>query len=215
MDPQTMQSDRQTLAFEYQADSGRWSWSQGLRDLHGLLDGEHPTTQVLLNKMVAEDRPLMLARFQHHLENEGPYSCVYRMTDPTGETRRLVFVGQSEAVAGIVKRLTGFVVDITEPVREGARQAVEASSKHRAAIEQAKGALMITFGVDDEIAFELLKAYSSLNNIKLASVAEQIVVGLADPSFSRDEPVRCLLDIVTAVSGVTGRRDDGALLNSQ
>ena len=212
VDPQTVQSDLQTLAYEYQADSERWTWSEGLRELHGLVPGQRPTTQLLVDRMVAEDRPAMLARFRHHLENEGPYSCVYRMTDAQGRLRRLVFVGQSDAVAGIVKRLTGFVVDITEPVRESVRAAVEASSEHRAAIEQAKGALMVTFGVNPDVAFDILRAYSTRSNIKLAAVAEHIVIGLSDPAFSREEPVRCLLDIVTALTAPPGRPSGAAFL---
>lgn len=215
MDPQALQSDRQTLAFEYQADGGRWTWSEGLRQLHGLTPNCEPTTEILFGPVVDEDRPLVLAAFDHALKNAGSHSCIYRMTDPEGYVRRLVFVGRSEAVGGRVKLMTGFVVDITESVRESAREAVVASAEHRSAIEQAKGALMIAFGVNDEVAFELLKAYSSQNNIKLAAVAEHIITGVSDPAFSREEPVRSLLDIVTALSGSTGRPSKAALLRDR
>ena len=197
MAPHAVQSGSQAMTFEYEAESGRWSWSESLRALHGLVSDAEPTTELILSRMVDEDRSVMLARFRHHLEHPGPYSCVYRMTDHEGHVRRVVFVGQSEAVAGRVKRLSGFVVDLTEPLRESAREAVAASSEHRAAIEQAKGALMLSFGVDEDAAFGLLRAYSSQHNIKLAVVAEYIVAGLSDPAFSREEPVRSLLDIVT------------------
>jgi hypothetical protein len=73
---------------------------------------------------------------------------------------------------------------------------VLASTQNRAAIEQAKGALMLSFGVQEEVAFDLLRAYSSQHNIKLARVAEHIVTGMAAPAFSREEPVRCLLDLL-------------------
>jgi hypothetical protein len=193
------QGDGQTMYFEYEAESARWCWSRGLRELHALSDGEEPTTQLALERMLPEDRPVMRSRFRRHLEQPGPYSCAYRMTDAGNQVRRLLFVGQSEAVDGVVKRLTGFVVDITEPMRESARAAVAASAEHRAAIEQAKGALMLSFGVEEDVAFDLLKAYSSQHNVKLAVVAERIVSGLSDPAFSRDEPVRSLLDIVISL----------------
>lgn len=210
MAPHAVQSGSQAMTFEYEAETGTWSWSESLRDLHGLAPDAKPTTELILSRMVEEDRSVMLARFRRHLEQPGPYSCVYRMTDHEGHVRRVVFVGQSEAVSGRVRRLSGFVVDLTEPLRESAREAVAASSEHRAAIEQAKGALMLSFGVDDDAAFGLLRAYSSQHNIKLAAVAEFIVAGLSDPAFSRDEPVRSLLDIVTelgerATSGRRGR----------
>ena len=200
--------DGQTMYFEYEAESARWSWSRGLRELHALPAGEEPTTELALERVVAEDRPVILARFRRHLEQPGPYSCAYRMTNAENQVRRLLFVGQSEAVDGVVKRLSGFVVDITEPMRESARAAVAASAEHRAAIEQAKGALMLSFGVEEDVAFDLLKAYSSQHNVKLAVVAERIVAGLSDPAFSRDEPVRSLLDIVISLGD--GARGDGA-----
>lgn len=216
MDPQTVQSDREAMSFEYQADSGRWFWSEALRELHGLTSSQEPTTDLLLSRMVDEDRPVMLARFEHHLEHEGPYSCAYRMKDPSGQMRRVIFVGLSEAVGGTVKRLSGFVVDITEPLRENAREAVAASAEHRAAIEQAKGALMLSFGIEDNAAFDLLRAYSSHHNVKLAEIARRIVSGLSDPAFSRDDPVRSMLDIVIALDTPNSprRTDTGALLRA-
>ena len=189
--------DGQAMSFEYEVESARWTWSEGLRALHGLGVDDQPTTGMMLESMVEEDRLLMLTRFKHHLDHPGPYSCVYRLVSATGQVRRVIFVGESEAVDGTVKRLSGFVVDITEPMRQSAREAVAASAEHRAAIEQAKGALMLTFGIAEDGAFDLLRAYSSRHNIKLAQVAERIVSGLADPAFSSDDPVRNLLDIVS------------------
>jgi hypothetical protein len=139
--------------------------------------------------MVEEDRPEMLARFRHHLEHEGPYACVYRLRDPQGQVRRVMFVGQSEAVAGTVKRLTGIVVDVTEPLVQHAREAVAASAAHRAAIEQAKGALMLRFGVDADGAFGLLRTYSNQHNIRLATLAERMVAGFSAPTSDEPRPL--------------------------
>jgi DNA-binding FrmR family transcriptional regulator len=189
------------MRFEYQVEADRWSWSGGLHALHGVGEDQVPTTDLILRRMVEEDRPVMMARFRDHLEHEGSYSCVYRMTDPDGQIRRVMFVGQAEAVAGAVKRLSGIVVDLTEPMREHAREAVAASAEHRAAIEQAKGALMLSFGMDADAAFGLLRTYSNHRNVKLAVLAEQMVAGLADPGFDRDKPVEALLDMLGAPAG--------------
>lgn len=213
MDEHVVQSDRQAMYFEYRVHPDRWCWSESLRTLHGLPDGQEPTTDLLVKRMVPEDRAAMLARFQDHLQRPGPYSCVYRMRDAAGSVRRVMFVGRSLATSGVVDRLHGFVVDITAPVREGAREAVEASLEHRATIEQAKGALMLSFAIESDAAFDLLRVYSSQNNIKLATVAQRIVSGLSDPAFSREDPVRSLLDIVTSLSENTQGRH-GALLHS-
>jgi hypothetical protein len=192
------------LLFEYDVQAERWSWSQGLRDLHGLVPGEAPTTQLMLDRMVEQDRATMSQRFLHHLANPGPYSCTYQMRDPQGALRRVMYVGQSEAGGGEVKRLTGCVIDITDMMRGHANEAVAGAAEHRAVIEQAKGALMLSFGIPEEAAFELLRTYSSRANTKLSVVAEHIAHGLSDAQFSREEPVRSLLDILLAIE--VGRR---------
>ena len=138
----------------------------------------------------------MTARLEQHLRNPGPFSSSYRLIDPAGHVRQIVLVGESEAAAGVVKRLHGFAVDITDAVRQRTAEAVGAAAEHRAAIEQAKGALMVSFGVDHDAAFDLLRTYSNRSNVRLAAVAEHIVTRLASPDFSREEPVRSLLDIL-------------------
>jgi AmiR/NasT family two-component response regulator len=77
-------------------------------------------------------------------------------------------------------------------MREHAREAVAASTAHRAAIEQAKGALMLSFGMDADAAFGLLRRYSNHRNVKLATLAEEMVSAFADPGFDRDKPVGLL-----------------------
>ncbi|WP_162246812.1 ANTAR domain-containing protein [Phycicoccus sp. Root101] len=109
-------------------------------------------------------------------------------------------MGHAEADEGQVTRLYGFVVDITDMLRETAAAAVAGALEHRAVIEQAKGALMLSFGINDEAAFELLRTYSSRSNIKLAVVAERIAQGLSDPQYSSLEPGRSLLNVLMALN---------------
>ena len=169
------------LAFGYDVEKARWTWAAGLRELHGLRASEEPTTERLLEHMHKDDRVVMIGRFEHHLEHVGPYSCAYRMRDARGRQRRLIFVGQSEAEAGVVRRLTGFVVDITEPARAFGREAVAASAQQHSALEQAKGALMLAFGVDDDGAFDLLRGYASHHEVSALAIAKVIVERLKDP----------------------------------
>ena len=189
-------ADTRAALFEYDVPADRWAWSDRLRSLHGLGPKDEPSTDLMLARMVPEDRPTMTARFEQHLQNPGAYSCAYRLIDPAGRVRQIVLVGESEAAGGVVKRLHGFVVDITDAVRQRTAEAVGAAAEHRAAIEQAKGALMLGFGVDHDAAFDLLRTYSNRSNVKLAALAEHIVARLASPEFSREEPVRSLLDIL-------------------
>jgi hypothetical protein len=46
---------------------------------------------------------------------------------------------------------------------------------HQPVIEQAKGMLMVAFGLSDDHAFDLLKSVSQNNNVKLRTVAAHIV----------------------------------------
>ena len=188
--------DDSALLFEYDVPARRWTWSPGLRHLHGLAPGEPPTTQVMLDRMVLQDRNLMRRRFDEHLTTPGPFTCTYQMRDGDGHLRRIRYVGQSEDGGGTVKRIYGFVVDITEMLREHAAEAVAGAVQHRAQIEQAKGALMLSFAIDDEAAFDLLRGYSIRSNVKLSAVAERIVRGVSAPEYSREDPVRALLDIL-------------------
>ena len=190
------QGDGPSLLFEFDVMAGRWTCSDGLCELYGIPQGVEPTTEAMAARIVDADRTVVLERFEHYLRHAGPFSLEYRMLDPADRTRRLVLVGQSEEAGGEVKRLSGFIVDITETMREGAAEAVVAAAENRAAIEQAKGALMLGFGIEGDAAFELLRTYSNQHNVKLARLATYLTARLGDPAFGREDPVRALLDIL-------------------
>ena len=126
----SMDSRGSALLFEYDVLAQRWSWSQGLRDLHGLKPGEVPTTELMLDRMVEADRDMVRARFADHLVNSGPYSCTYQMRDSHGDVRRVRYVGHSGAGGDEVKRLYGFVIDITDMMRDHAANAVAGAVEH-------------------------------------------------------------------------------------
>ncbi len=192
-------TDQPELFFEYDATADRWTCSADLRRLYGIAPEQEPTTALMLERVVEDDRPVVSQRFEEVLRQASGFSLEYRLVAPDGRTRRLVLVGQSEDAGGEVKRLSGFIVDITQTLRDGAAEAVLASTQHRAAIEQAKGALMLSFGIGEDAAFEMLRTYSNQHNIKLVRVAEHIRAGLADPAFAREDPVRCLLDVLLSL----------------
>ena len=189
------------MLFEYDVPGDRWFWSSGLRELHGLAPGADPTTDVLIGHVVEDEQDAARRKLVEYSTTPGCYSFAYRMRDNHRHLRHLRFVCQSEAVGWEVKRLHGFIVDVTDTMRGHADQAVAHAVEHRAVIEQAKGALMVSFGIDDAAAFELLRGYSSRTNTKLVTVAEHIAKGLSDPRFSREEPVRSLLDILLELEG--------------
>ncbi len=170
------------LFFEYDATADRWTCSAALLELYGIPEGQEPTTRLMLQRVVDQDRQVVLHQFEDVLSRARRFSLEFRLVAPDGRTRRVVLVGQSEDSGGEVTRLSGFVVDITETIRDGAEEAVSASTEHRAAIEQAKGALMLSFGIGEDAAFEMLRTYSNHHNTRLVRVAELILARLSDPA---------------------------------
>jgi hypothetical protein len=63
--------------------------------------------------------------------------------------------------------------EVAELVQENENLRVAIDS--RAVIEQAKGALMLRYGLDQEAAFAVLKRWSQDSNIKLHTIAETLV----------------------------------------
>ena len=48
----------------------------------------------------------------------------------------------------------------------------------RAVIEQAKGALILRYGLDDDAAFALLRRWSQTSNVKVHTVADKLINGV-------------------------------------
>jgi ANTAR domain len=74
----------------------------------------------------------------------------------------------------------GYYVDIT-PTSDKANEdelitaRVAELTEHRAVIEQAKGMLMLVYGLDPVAGFDLLKWRSQVSNVKLRRLAQQIL----------------------------------------
>ena len=193
-----------TDAFAYDVDTKEWTTSSRLRRLHGLAPEKAQTSAGLLERMHPDDRAEMLARLEEHLSRAGAYTCMYRMTDPDGHEHLLRFVGRSVGGPQGVTRLEGFVLDLTDDISAWQSEAVTASAATRGVIEQAKGALMLAFGVGEDDAFRMLTGYSQHRNIKLRDVAAFITAGIVDPQFfNSDQPVESLLEVVSRLTDAT------------
>ena len=166
--------------------TGKWWWSDELFAMHGFLPGEVvPTTELML----AHKHPDDLSRVQGVLaevtSRGTPFSCTHRIIDAHGRTRTLGVVGQGDLdrETGGVVRVTGYFMDLTEThgarVREEASAAIRASASHRAAIEQAKGAIMVLYGLSEDEAFALLRDHSSITNEPVRSIAARLIASMA------------------------------------
>jgi hypothetical protein len=66
-------------------------------------------------------------------------------------------------------------IDGDRAIQDEITAAVGRIIENRSAIEQAKGMIMLIYGIDAEAAFEMLAQRSQNNNVKLRSLAHQIV----------------------------------------
>ena len=167
----------------------QWWWSPELHDLAGTSPGTlRPTVQALLSLVHPDDRPAVRDALLRAGGTGSAVTLEHRLVRTDGDERTVLLVCEPETDAGgTVIALTGLVVDVT-----GGRAAPRADDEHlrsleteveqlrsamasRAAIEQAKGALMLLLGCSDQVAFDLLAHISSHTHRKVRDVALAIV----------------------------------------
>lgn len=171
--------------------TGRWAWSDEVFAMHGFQPGEIvPTTELMLTHKHPEDR----ARVDHVLRDAAttgrPFSSVHRIRDARGRIRTLAVTGQSrrDPGTGRVTELYGYFIDVTEAHREEAQReataSIRAAAENRAAIEQAKGVLMVTYGTGDAAAFELLRSASNRLNVPVRDLSRWLVHWFSGPGMT-------------------------------
>ncbi len=186
------------FAFEYDVAQDRWTCSTGVHEVYGLQPDEELTTSYMLSRIDERDRAAILNQFERLRVTTGPFSCDFRVEQPGGQRHHVVLVGESEGVPDDVKRLIGYMVDITDPVLMAAREAVNASAEHRAHIEQAKGMLMSTFDISADAAFAVLQRSSQNSNVKLRDVAHGVLERATGTDEARQMRLREWLEDPTA-----------------
>jgi PAS domain S-box-containing protein len=193
----------------------RWEWSDEVQRMHGYKPGSiSPTTELVLSHKHPEDRPAIAASIEDVLTNKKAFSTRHRIVDTGGNVHQVVVVGdQLHDDTGEVVGTHGFYVDIAP--RDQLQQELMTArlaeiADNRAAIEQAKGMLMVIYGIDDEAAFNLLKWLSQEANLKLRRLAEQICADFrgAGPSLITQSEFDQLL--LTARSRVIDGLDPAA-----
>lgn len=172
-----------TGAFHLSVPSGTWTWSEALYTLFGFTPGDVvPTLELLLSHQHPDDRTAVAAAFEDAQGTGSTFSVWHRLRDAQGHVRQVLTVGGGErGPSGEVVGISGYVCDVTEFVRRTTSRDVDAAieliGQSRPAIDQAKGVLMMRFGLDDEAGFELLRRYSQEVNVKLRDVAREVVEG--------------------------------------
>jgi hypothetical protein len=164
----------------------RWEWSEQVQRMHGYEPGTvTPTTDLVLAHKHHEDRGQIAATIDEILNTRRAFSTRHRIIDTGGKVRHIVVVGdQLRDERGEVVGTHGFYIDVSPLPGQDQEDLVTAKlaeiSENRAAIEQTKGMLMLIYGINEEVAFNLLKWLSQEANVKLRLLAEQIAEDFRD-----------------------------------
>ncbi|WP_327117172.1 PAS and ANTAR domain-containing protein [Nocardia sp. NBC_01730] len=172
-------------AFRFWFADRRWEWSDEVAEIHGYPPGSiTPTTELLLTHKHPEDRAQVASALEKSIENTEPFSSRHRIIDTGGRVHHVIVVADTmnderDQVVGT----SGYYIDVTDTLEEHRQEALDDALPElyaaRAVIEQAKGALMLVYGIGPEQAFRVLSWRSQETNVKLRALAERLVADLA------------------------------------
>lgn len=171
---------RQTGRFTFDIAQDRWEWDDDVYAIHGYEPGAvAPTTELVLQHKHEHDRERVEAVFREAVETGEPFNVYYRI-HAGGTQRRVVVVGEGvRDLDGKVTHLVGYYLDLTPEFTAessaAADAAVAASAATRAKIDQAKGVLMLGYGLDADAAFAMLRWWSRNRNMKVREVADRLI----------------------------------------
>ena len=178
---------RQGGSFRFYLAGRRWEWSDPVARMHGYRPGEvTPTTELLLSHKHPDDQPQVAALFDKVIHAGEPFSSKHRIIDTDGRIHHVIVVGdrmldEHDRAVGT----SGYYIDVTETLETDLRvfntaltEAVAELEQSRAVIEQAKGALMLVYGISSERAFGILTWRSQQTNTKLRTLAGSFVDAL-------------------------------------
>jgi hypothetical protein len=193
--------------YRYDRRTSSWWWSPEMFAIQGLCpEAATPGTEVLLAHQHPEDRARTLAALSAACEEARAFSLEVRYVRPDGAHRAFVFVGEPTLDAdGRVIAVDGLCLDITEarpPGSESERvltletevEQLRAAMASRAAIEQAKGILMLLTSCSDQAAFDLLAHISSHTHRKVRDVAHAITASASGSTKLADDVRRIIRD---------------------
>ncbi|BBZ34646.1 PAS and ANTAR domain-containing protein [Mycolicibacterium confluentis] len=171
--------------------SQRWEWSDRVARMHGYEPGTvTPTTELLLSHKHPEDRQHVQELLDKALHSGGSFSSRHRFIDTAGQEHAvLVLADRMVDDRGAVVGTEGYYVDLTPTVDQARRDALETLPgmfRSRAAIEQAKGMLMLVYRIGADQAFELLQWRSQHTNTKLRTLATQVVAAASAEDLGSD-----------------------------
>jgi hypothetical protein len=207
MDPRPSQTGR----FTFDVRKDRWEWDDDVYLIHGYVPGSvEPTTARFLKHKHEQDRERVEDAFREAVLTGDPFSIYYRIRTRE-EVRSVVLVGEGVRDAdGAITHLVGYYLNLTPEFTAessaAADAAVAASAATRDTIEQAKGVLMLGYGLDADAAFAMLKWWSRNRNVKVREVADRLLAVAREGHVSHPG-LRRLLDAL--LDDLTAQRSRG------
>lgn len=182
-------------SFRFLYEGERWEWSDEVAVLHGYSPGEvTPTTALMAEHKHPDDRAHFEAMVAEMLTNHAPFSSRHRIIDTRGRIHPVTVIAHTIYDAdGRAIGTEGFYVDLSGSVDESVKERVDAEVLNfrtsRASIEQAKGMLMLVYGVTEDRAIDVLKWRSQQENVKVREIADTIIsqalAGIEIPEITR------------------------------
>jgi hypothetical protein len=198
----------------------RWEWSDEVARMHGYEPGSvTPTTELLMSHKHPDDARHVQELLDHSLHDGGSFSSRHRFLDTAGTEHTVIVLGdRMYDDHGAVIGTEGYYVELTDTLDRERRDVLDEKLPDlfasRAAIEQAKGALMLVYKVDADQAFKLLMWRSQETNTKLRVLAAQVVSELATVDVNTDSLRRrfdhLLLTAHQRIGTVPGNDNGGA-----
>jgi PAS domain S-box-containing protein len=185
--------------YRFYFEDERWEWSPEVARIHGYEPGSvTPTTRLVLSHKHPDDYEEVAATLEDVRRTRRPFSTRHRIITAQGVTREVVVIGERlHDNTGKVVGTQGFYIDVTPSGEARAAiitEAVAEIAEHRAAIEQAKGILMLVYRIQADAAFDLLKWRSQETNVKLRALAEQLIADVRALEYDETVPPRSTFD---------------------
>lgn len=185
--------------FRFSFDDERWEWSPEVEAMHGYAPGSvTPTTELVLSHKHPDDYQHVAATLDDVRRHHQAFSTRHRIIDTAGRIHHVLVVADTVVDdAGQVVGTHGFYVDVS-PTEDHRREELTATiaeiAENRATIEQAKGMLMVVYGIDADAAFDLLRWRSQEGNVKLRVLAERVVADFLHLTQAEQSPGRSAYD---------------------
>ncbi|MCP9276824.1 PAS and ANTAR domain-containing protein [Mycolicibacterium arenosum] len=186
-------------SFRFLFDDDRWEWSPEVAEMHGYPpEAMSPSTDRVLAHKHRDDQQAVATTLARIRRDRAPLSTRHRIVDTRGRVHHVVIVGDElRDDAGTLIGTHGFYVDLSPMVlgeEERITEKVAEISSRRAAIEQAKGALTVIYGIAPEAAFEILRWRSQQTNTTLRALAVQLVADFQSLDAENGPPSRAVCD---------------------